>query len=140
MKEKMKEKTNGHENIQSWFGYFGFSTNLLSNNFETFFSLGLLILKMQLIRILIRCFEPLLASALGLKFTRVQVFIAEVIPATPFLIIPALTNLLNFKVRNFSEKANLMGQIVTLFFCIICLFLNRIVKTSRSPKKWRRKK
>ena len=123
------------ENYRPWFGHFGMTTNSLPNNIETYFYVILLFLKMYLLRCLSFCFHPLLNRALGLNFDSSKFFIAETISMLPFIIIPAVTSLLNFQFYNFLEKVNLFQQITILFICFIILFVSHIARSSKSSQK-----
>ena len=131
----MKDEIEG----QPWFGEFGISTSLLINNFEIYLNLSLLLLKAYFFRFLMRSlFSLAIRKILNTNFNILEIFIAEAVPAIPFMVISALTSLLNFNMTSFDEKLNIMGQISTLFFCIAIIFLNYVFKTSNLTDKSKR--
>ena len=138
--KNIMEQMDEEKDAELWFGEFGISTNLLTNNFETYFGLSSLFLKVYIFRVLARCLSSALRKALKLDFDFFEVFVAESVPATPFMVISAITSLMNFSMSNFYEKLNMIGQILTLFFCISVLFVNHIFKTSHSSNKKKRVK
>ena len=67
IEEKMADKN--FSNGLPWFGSFGLSTNLLANNFETYFCLTSLILKMYIFRLLVSFINPILKKKLNLDIS-----------------------------------------------------------------------
>ena len=117
----------------------GLSSNILLNNIEIYMVLSFLLLKMLVVKKITGCFSEEFRKKFGLNFNPVKVFIYEFIPLSPFMVVSAMTNLLNFEVSNPHEKANVIGHVVTLFLCVFLIAVFHVIATSRLADRKKRK-
>ena len=133
--KRIVEQMEYYKNDRLWFGGMGLSTKILVNNTEIYFVLILLIVKMLVGKLILNFISEEFKKKFSLNFSPIKIFILECIPLTPFMIISALTNLIEFKLSIFNEKLNIIGQILSLFLCISLIGVHYVLRTSKNRNK-----
>lgn len=91
LEEEIPEKINENEEGFQWFGKFSFSSKIVLNNLDYFMILGLLVVKIALVRLLYYLISRKCKISWNFRADLALVFFIELLTVVPFMLISCIS-------------------------------------------------